>query len=185
MYIFASIILKNSFRDMRKIILTAALALLATAGAYAQKYAFVDTDYMLKNIPAYESASQQLEQISKKWQKEVEALDEEAETLYKNYQSEMVFLSDQQKQEREREIVAKETEASQLKRKYFGAEGELYKKKESLMKPIYDEMYNALKSLSENKGYMAIWDRATGMILFVNPQIDISDEVLTKMGYAK
>ena len=97
----------------------------------------------------------------------------------------MVFLSDEQKLEREKAIVAKETEVSELKRKYFGADGELYKKKESLMKPVYDELYNALKSLSESKGYSAIWDRATGMILFVNPNVDISDAVLTKMGYAQ
>lgn len=170
---------------MKKSALSIIIAAFAIVCAQAQKFAFVDTEYMLKNIPAYESASQQLEQSSKKWQKEIDALNEEAETLYKNYQSEMVFLSDEQKLEREKAIVAKETEVSELKRKYFGADGELYKKKESLMKPVYDELYNALKSLSESKGYSAIWDRATGMILFVNPNVDISDAVLTKMGYAQ
>lgn len=170
---------------MKRLALILTVAALSAAAMQAQKFAFVDTEYLMKNIPAYESASQQLEQSSKKWQKEVEDLEAEAETLYKNYQSEMVFLSDEQKVEKEKEIVAKETEASDLKRKYFGADGELYKKKQSLMKPIYDELYNALKSLSESKGYAAIWDRATGMILFVNPNIDISDDVLGKMGYAK
>ena len=170
---------------MKRTFLTIAFGLLTVTAAIAQKFAFVDTEYLMKNIPAYESASQQLEQSSKKWQKEIDALNEEAETLYKNYQSEMVFLSDEQKLEREKAIVAKETEVSELKRKYFGADGELYKKKESLMKPVYDELYNALKSLSESKGYSAIWDRATGMILFVNPNVDISDAVLTKMGYAQ
>lgn len=176
---------KNEVKTMKRTFLTIAFGLLTVTAAFAQKFAFVDTEYLMKNIPAYESAAQQLEQSSKKWQKEIDALNEEAETLYKNYQSEMVFLSDEQKLEREKAIVAKETEVSELKRKYFGADGELYKKKESLMKPVYDELYNALKSLSESKGYSAIWDRATGMILFVNPNVDISDAVLTKMGYAQ
>ena len=122
---------------MKRTFLTIAFGLLTVTAAIAQKFAFVDTEYLMKNIPAYESAAQQLEQSSKKWQKEIDALNEEAETLYKNYQSEMVFLSDEQKLEREKAIVAKETEVSELKRKYFGADGELYKKKESLMKPVY------------------------------------------------
>lgn len=170
---------------MKKLVLTIAIIACAVCTASAQKFAFIDSEYLLKNIPAYESATQQLEQTSKKWQKEVDKLNEEASQMYKDYQSHMVFLSDEQKQEKEKEIVAKETEAKELKRKYFGADGELYKKKESLMRPIYDEMYNALKALSESKGYDAIWDRATGMIMFVNPKIDISDDILNKMGYAK
>lgn len=170
---------------MKKLILSAIAAIFGVVCLQAQKFAFVDTDYLMKNIPAYESATQQLEQSSKKWQNEVDELNTAAQTMYKNYQSEMVFLSDEQKQEREAAILAKENEARDLKRKYFGAEGELYKKKESLMKPIYDELYNALKDLSEAKGFAAIWDRATGMILFVNPNIDVSDDVLNKMGYAK
>ncbi|MCQ2336671.1 MAG: OmpH family outer membrane protein [Paludibacteraceae bacterium] len=170
---------------MKKFVLSFAVALLCSVGAYAQKYAFIDTEYILKNIPQYESANQQLEQSSKKWQKEIEALNNEAQTLYKNYQAEMVFLTDEQKQEKEKEIVAKETEASELKRKYFGNDGELFKKKESLMKPIYEELYNGLKGIAESKGYAAIWDRATGMIMFVNPKIDISDDLLNNLGYAK
>lgn len=169
---------------MKKLFLTLATALLSL-GVFAQKYAFVDTEYLMKNIPGYESATQQIEQSSKKWQKEIEALNAEAQTLYKNYQAEMVFLTDEQKREKEKEIVAKESEASELKRKYFGNDGELFKKKESLMKPIYEELYNALKAIAEAKGYSAIWDRATGMIMFVNPNIDISDDVLNRMGYAK
>lgn len=170
---------------MKRIILALSIALLSTGGVFAQKYAFVDTEYLMKNIPAYESATQQIEQSSKKWQKEIEALNTEAQTLYKNYQAEIVFLTDEQKKAKEKEIVAKENEASELKRKYFGNDGELFKKKESLMKPIYDELYNALKGIAEAKGYSAIWDRATGMIMFVNPNIDVSDDVLNRMGYAK
>jgi len=169
---------------MRKAVLLLVATFLGI-GVYAQKYAFVDTEYLLKKIPAYESATQQIDQSSKKWQKEIEALNAEAQALYKNYQAEMVFMTDEQKKAKEQEIVAKETEASELKRKYFGNDGELFKKKESLMKPIYEELYNALKGIAESKGYSAIWDRATGMIMFVNPNIDISDDVLSKMGYAQ
>ena len=98
---------------------------------------------ILKNIPAYEMTNEQLSQVSKKWQNEVEAIQQEAQNMYKNYQSDLVFLSAEMKTKREEEIVKKEQEAQDLKRKYFGPEGELYKKRESLMKPIQDEVYNA------------------------------------------
>ena len=152
--------------------------------AFAQKYAVVDMQYILKNIPAYERASEQLNQVSKKWQAEVDALTQEAQTLYKNYQSEAVFLSNEQKTQREEAIVAKEKEAAELKRKYFGPEGELYKKRESLMAPIQDEIYNAVKDISDLKGYSLILDRASDAgIIYANPKIDISNEVLSKLGY--
>ena len=141
-------------------------------------------EYILKNIPAYERANEQLNQVSKKWQAEVDALTQEAQTLYKNYQSEAVFLSNEQKTQREEAVVAKEKEAAELKRKYFGPEGELYKKRESLMAPIQDEIYNAVKDISDMKGYSLILDRASDSgIIFANPKIDISNEVLSKLGY--
>ncbi len=161
-----------------------ALCVLFAAQASAQKFALVDMEYILKNIPAYERANEQLNQVSKKWQAEVEALTTEAQTLYKNYQSEAVFLSDEQKAKREDAIVAKEKEAAELKKKYFGPEGELYKKRESLMAPIQDEIYNAVKDISDQKGYSLILDRASDAgIIFASPKIDISNEVLTKLGY--
>ena len=125
-----------------------------------------------------------MNQVSKKWQAEVDALTQEAQTLYKNYQSEAVFLSNEQKTQREEAIVAKEKEAAELKRKYFGPEGELYKKRESLMTPIQDEIYNAVKDISDLKGYSLILDRASDAgIIYANPKIDISNEVLSKLGY--
>ena len=143
-------------------------------------------EYILKNIPAYEMTNEQLSQVSQKWQGEVEALQQEAQNMYKNYQSDLVFLSAEMKTKREEEIVKKEQEAQDLKRKYFGPEGELYKKRESLMKPIQDEIYNAVKEISEDKGYQIVWDRASAMsIIFASPKIDISNEVLAKMGYSK
>ena len=162
-----------------------ALLCLACLAANAQKFALIDMEYILKNIPAYERANEQLNQISKKWQSEVEAVALEAQTLYKNYQSEAVFLSEEQKIKKEEEIVSKEKEAQELKRKYFGPEGELYKKRESLMAPIQEEIYTAVKEISDTKGYTVVVDRASAAsIIYASPKIDISNEVLAKLGYA-
>ncbi len=153
--------------------------------ANAQKFALVDMEYILKNVPAYERANEQLNQVSKKWEGEIQALLNEVETLYKKYQSESVFLSDAQKTKAEEAIVAKEKEASELKKKYFGAEGELFKKRQSLMSPIQDEIYNAVKDICDKKGFQLVLDRASGgSIIFASPKIDISDEVLQRLGYS-
>ena len=168
---------------MKKIITLSCLMLLCSFAGMAQKFALIDMEYILKNIPAYEMTNEQLSQVSKKWQNEVEAIQQEAQNMYKNYQSDLVFLSAEMKTKREEEIVQ---EAQDLKRKYFGPEGELYKKRESLMKPIQDEVYNAVKEISEDKGYQIVWDRASAMsIIFASPKIDISNEVLIKLGYSK
>lgn len=170
---------------MKKLFTLLCLLMIMGAQSMAQKFALVDMEYILKNIPAYERASEQLNQVSKKWQAEVDALTEEAQTLYKNYQNEAVFLSTEQKTKKEEEIVAKEKEAAELKKKYFGPEGELFKKRESLMAPIQDEIYNAVKDISDSKGYSLILDRASDTgIIFASPKIDISNEVLTKLGYS-
>ena len=170
---------------MKKNLLITVLFCLVSFAANAQKFALIDMEYILKNIPAYERANEQLNQISKKWQGEVEAVALEAQTLYKNYQSEAVFLSEEQKTKKEEEIVAKEKEAQELKRKYFGPEGELYKKRESLMAPIQDEIYTAVKEISDTKGYSVVVDRASATsIIYASPKIDISNEVLVKLGYA-
>lgn len=143
-------------------------------------------EYVLANIPAYEMANEQLSQISQRWQKEVEAKQAEAETLYKNYQTAMVFLTDEQKKQHEEAIVAKEKEAMDLRNKYFGPEGELYKKRQSLMQPIQEDVYNAVKAVSEQRGYQCIFDRASSSdIIFASPRIDISNEVLERLGYSK
>ncbi|MDO5761388.1 MAG: OmpH family outer membrane protein [Bacteroidales bacterium] len=169
---------------MKRTILSFIVMLTAMA-ASAQKFALVDMEYILKNVPAYERANEQLNQVSKKWESEVEALLKEAETLYKKYQSEAVFLSDTQKTKAEETIMEKEKEASALKKKYFGSEGELYKKRQSLLAPIQDEIYNAVKDICDQKGYQLVLDRASGgSIIYASPKIDISDEVLTKLGYA-
>ncbi len=169
---------------MKKILFTALFAVMAIT-ASAQKFALMDMEYVLKNIPAYERANEQLNQVSKKWQAEVEALNTEASTMYKNYQNEMVFLSQEQKKAKQEEIMKKEKEASDLKRKYFGPDGELFKKRESLMSPIQEEIYNAVKEVSELRGYSLVIDRASDTgIIYGSPKIDISNEVLQKLGYS-
>lgn len=169
---------------IRKLTMLCLLAFIATA-ASAQKFALVDMEYILKNIPAYERANEQLNQVSKKWQAEVEALNTEAGTMYKNYQNEVVFLSQEQKKAKQEEIMKKEKEASDLKKKYFGPEGELFKKRQSLISPIQDEIYNVVKEISELRGYSLVIDRASDTgIIFGSPKIDISNEVLQKLGYS-
>ena len=170
-----------------KRILTAMIVMAAFSfSASAQKFALVDMEYILKNIPAYEMANEQLNQVSLRWQKEVDDLAKEAQTLYKNFQSDMVFLTDEQKKKKEEEIVAKEKEVTELRYKYFGPEGELFKKRQSLIKPIQDDIYEAVKKVSEERGYQVIFDRASSeSIIFASPRIDISNEVLAKLGYSK
>ena len=171
---------------MKKTIFLLLLALAAMLPSAAQKFALVDMEYILKNIPAYERANEQLNQTSKKWQAEVEALNQQAQTLYKNYQNEVVFLSAEQKKAREEDILKKEKEASDLKKKYFAPEGELFKKRESLIGPIQDEIYNAVKAIAEQKGYQLVLDRASDNgIVFASPTADISNDVLGKLGYSK
>ena len=169
---------------MKKILLMS-LMCLAALSMSAQKFALVDMEYILKNIPAYERANEQLNQVSKKWQAEVEALNIEASTMYKNYQNEVVFLSQEQKKAKQEAIMNKEKEASELKKKYFGPEGELFKKREALMGPIQEEIYNAVKEVSDLRGYSLVLDRASNSgIIFGSPKIDISNEVLKKLGYS-
>ena len=153
--------------------------------ANAQKYALIDMEYILKNVPAYERANEQLNQVSKKWQAEVEALNIEASTMYKNYQNEVVFLSQEQKKAKQEAIMNKEKEASELQKKYFGPEGELFKKREALMGTIQEEIYDAVKEVSDLRGYSLVLDRASNSgIIFGSPKIDISNEVLKKLGYS-
>lgn len=171
---------------MKKTLLTLCAIVLCAMSASAQKYALIDMEYILKNIPAYEMANEQLNQVAKRWQKECDDLASEAETLYKNYQADMVFLTDEMKTQRAEEVKAKEEEVLELRRKYFGPEGELYKKRESLMKPIQDDIYNAVKKLSEERGYMMVIDRASSTeIIFASPKADVSNDVLAKLGYSK
>ncbi len=152
----------------------------------AQKFAMVDMEYILKNVPAYEMANEQLNQRSLRYQKEVEALGKEAENMYQEYLKDKPFLTDEASKAREQEIVAKEKAATELRYKYFGPEGELTQNRQSLLKPIQDDVYNAIKKVSDERGYQAVFDRASSSdIIYASPRIDISNEVLAKLGYSK
>ncbi|RGM50332.1 MULTISPECIES: OmpH family outer membrane protein [Bacteroides] len=170
---------------MRKSILFMFLLFAVGMTANAQKFALIDMEYILKNIPAYQTANNQLSQATKQWQAEVEKSVQEAKTMYENYQSTAKTLSEAQKSKKEEEIIAKEKSTAELKRKYFGPEGELYKKREALMQPIQDDIYETVKEIATQKGYAAVIDRASATsIIFASPSIDISNEVLSKLGYS-
>jgi len=171
---------------IRRILSVLVVAMVLPLAANAQKFALVDMEYILDRIPAYERASEQLNQMSKRWQAEIEALSLEAQNLYKSFQNESMFLSDEQKAKRENEIVEKENQAYELKRQYFGPDGELQKKQESLMTPIQDEIYEAVKQISEKEGYQMVVDRSSAQsVIFASPKIDISRQVLSKLGYSE
>ena len=171
---------------MKKFILLIIAIAASAIGAYAQKYAMVDMEYILRNVPSYEMANEQLNQLSMRYQREVEAVGKEAETMYQNFLADKPFLTDEQIKAREAEIVAKEKEATDLRNKYFGPEGELYKKRVSLLKPIQDEVYEAIKGVAQQRGYQTIFDRASSSsIIYSSPTIDVSNEVLNRMGYGK
>ena len=171
---------------MKKVFLTLLLAIAAVTGASAQKFALINMDYVLRNLPDYEMANEQLNQVSQRWEKELVALQKEAETMYKNYQADMVFLTQEQQNKRAEEVAAKEKEVAELRSKYFGPEGELYKKRHSLIKPIQENVYNAVKAVAEEKKYQVIFDRASSQsIVFASPTIDVSNDVLAKLGFAK
>ena len=171
-------------RALMRLGIALAVCSLSFSHVRAQKFALIDMDYIFKNIPAYERANEQLTQISRKWQAEVEAINTEAQMMYKNYQNSVVFLSKEQKKEKQDSIMEKEKQAAELKRKYFGPDGELFKKRTALMSPIQDEIYNAVKDISELKGYQLVLDRASDSgIIFGSPKVDISQEVLQKLGY--
>ena len=170
---------------MKRTLLTLLVIAAATLGASAQKFALIDMEYILKNVPSYEMANEQLNQLSQRWQKEIENKSKEAENLYQSYLADKVFLTEEQVKKREEEIVAKEKEVTELRYKYFGPQGELEKKRESLLKPIQDDIYNAVKKLAQERGFQAIFDRASSStIIYASPQIDVSNDVLAKMGYA-
>lgn len=168
---------------MKKIILSIAIISLAFM-ANAQKMAFIDTEYIMENIPAYKAAQNQLDQLSSQYQKELESIHSEIEQMYKDYQAESVLLSEDMKRKREDVIITKEKDYKTLQRKYFGPNGDLFKKRQSLVKPIQDDIFTAVQELSSEGNYALIFDKAGGTTLFfTNPKFDLSDQVLQKLGY--
>ena len=173
---------------MKRYIIIALVALCIWAVAQpvsAQKFsvAYIDMQYILKNLPQYETANEQLNMISKRWQKDIETAQQEAQVLATNFQTEQIFLSADMKQRKEEEILAKEQEVLELKRKYFGQDGEWYKKRESLLKPIQDEIYTAIQDIANEKKYDIVKDRsADPSLIYMSSKLDISDKVLEKLG---
>ena len=171
---------------MKKTLLFIGLFLAFTLGSFAQKYALVDMEYILENIPSYEIANQELEKTGKLWQEEVENMQKDVQNMYKSFQTNVASLSANEKTKRENAIVAKESELQELRNKYFGAEGEMFKRRQSLIEPIQDSVYNAIKEIALTYGYQAIIDRASATsMIFASPDIDISNDVLAKLGYSK
>jgi len=173
-----------NFKIMKRISVLTVIMILTSAMAVAQKYAFVDSEYIRKNIPAFTTAQEQLDKLSEQWEKEVADGYAVVEQMYKAYQNEAVLLSQDMKTKREEAIIAKEQEMKELQNKYFGMEGDLFKKREELVKPIQDEILKAIKDIAVEGSYAVIFDTAAGgNILFANPKYDISDQVLEKLGY--
>jgi outer membrane protein len=171
---------------MKKIIVSLSLILSAYNFCNAQKYAYIDSDYILANTPEYKSAQTQIDNISIQWQKEVEAKYAEIDKLYKAFQAEEVLLTDDMKKKRENEIIAKEKEAKDLQKQHFGVDGDLFKKRQELVKPIQDKIYNAVKSIAEKGTYAVIFDKSSDLsMLYANPKYDKSDDVLDVMGLKK
>lgn len=170
---------------MKKTLLIIALFMsLALSASYAQRYALIDMEYILERIPAYESANKQIESLSTQWQSTVDTEIEAVDALYKKYQADLAFLTGAEKTKRENEIVAKENAIQELRNQYFGPQGELFKQQETLIKPIQDNIYAAVKNIATEKGYSVVLDRASATsIIFATPNIDISDQVLSLLGY--
>jgi outer membrane protein len=168
---------------MKKIVLTGMLALVAVFAGMAQKFAYVDTQYILDNIPEYAEAQAQIDELSIQWQKEIETKFAEVDKMYQDYQAQSVLLPEDLKKKKEQEIVDKEREAKNLQRQRFGQNGDLFKKRQELVKPIQEKIYNAIQEISTTSNYAVVFDKSGGLsMLYANPKYDISDEVLDQMG---
>lgn len=158
--------------------------MLFSVNAFSQKFGYVNTEYILSNIPNYEKAQQQIDLISVEWQKEIEAKFADIDRMYKEFQAEKVLLTEEMRIKREDEIIKKEKEAKELQKRYFGKDGDLFKKRQELVKPIQDEVFNAIKELAVEGNYAVIFDSSGGMnMLYTDPKYDKSDDVLKKLGY--
>lgn len=171
---------------MKKMICLFCLLVLCSFTGMAQQFALIDMEYILKNIPEYKTKSEALGKQAEVWQKEVEVIQTQAQELYKKYQSEIAKLSPEMRSKSEEAIVKKEQEAQDVKRKYFGTDGEMAKQQQALLKPIQDKIYEAVKEISEEDDIQLVIDRASAMsIIFASPAIDMSNDVLAKLGYSK
>lgn len=170
---------------MKKILILTGL-LLFSITTLAQRYAYVDTEYILNNIPAYKAAKEKLNELSYEWQQELESKKEELQDMEQEYQSEKVLLTDEMKEKRETAIKELRNELNELQRQYFGPEGELYKRRQELVKPIQEEVYDAIETVASKGNYSVIFDSSdNAAMLYTDPKYDKSDEVLQQLGYKK
>jgi outer membrane protein len=170
-------------KTLQKLILLSSILLLSING-YAQKFAYVDTDYILTKVPEFVQAEEKINEFSKQWQSEIEAAYQDVEQMYRTYQSEQVLLTSEMKTKREESIIEKEKSVQTLQQKYFGTQGELYKKRQDLIKPIQDRIFDAVQQLAATNKYSIIFDASSDLImLYSNPDLDKSDKVLELMGY--
>jgi outer membrane protein len=168
---------------MKKILFTISASFLLAAGCFAQRYAVIDSKYILEKIPDYKTAQQKLNQFSQMWQQEIDKRSADLDRMYKEYDAEQVMLSDELKKKREDEIYNKEKELRDLQKQRFGYEGDLFKKRQELIKPIQDKVYNAIQKLAVAKLYDFILDKSEGItVIFADPKLDKSDDVLKEMG---
>jgi outer membrane protein len=169
---------------MKRLVLIAAIILGTFGFASAQKYAFIDSDYILSKVPEHQAAQQQIDNLSVQWQKEIEAKYAEIDKLYKSYQAEQILLTEELKRKRENEIINKEKEAKELQKQRFGVDGELFKKRQELIKPIQDKIYTAVKDIAVKENLAVVFDKAGSLnMMYTNPKFDKSDAVLEAMGY--
>ncbi len=174
---------------MKNMIKKMALLSIAILGftlmSHAQKYAFIDSEYILKNVPEYQDAQNQLDELSESWQQKIEKKFAEIDELYKKYQADAVLLPADMKKKREDEIINMEKAVKQFQQEKFGQNGELFSKRQELIKPIQDKIYNALEEIAKSKNYSFIFDKASSTtIMYANPKYDISDDVLDELGYS-
>jgi outer membrane protein len=171
-------------RTMRKAILTLAITLSAI-GAMAQKFAYVDSQFILENIPEYNAKQKQLDEVSVQWQQEIETLYSEIDRLYKDYQAEQILLTDDMKRKREEQIIEKEKAAKDKQRQRFGPQGDLFKKRQEFTKPIQDKIYTAIKTVADGRGYAVIFDKAGSLtMLYTSDKYDLSEDILKELGYS-
>ncbi len=169
---------------MKRKVVLAIVVVLITTFAFAQKFAYVDTEYILANIPEYKQAQSEVDKVSVNWQKEIEVKYTEIDKLYKAYQAEQILLTEDMKKKRETEIIAKEKEVKDLQKQRFGVDGDLFKKRQELVKPIQDKVYNAIKELADKQTIAVIFDKSSDLtMLYTNPRYDKSEDVLEAMGY--
>ena len=160
------------------------VTLMTSIGTYAQKFAYVDSDYILSKMTEFAQAEEKIDDFSKEWQSEIELAYEEVEQMYRDYQSEQVLLTSEMKTKREEAIMEKEKSVQSLQQKYFGNNGDLYKKRQDLIKPIQDRIFDAVQQLAASNKYSIIFDASSDLImLYSNPDLDKSDKVLELMGY--